>query len=1134
MPLPKKGILFNALQFKKKHLAKSGNSVKLCFYQDAEGITHEGYFKELNPDRLPEILCNLSALAALDLRQPLPKQVAEEVLVLDENNTIQGLFSYRIKGYTPLQGASSSDIRDPSLRKLLNPTTAEIIAAPYAGLLVGLWYRQEYDAHTDNLGVALLKKDQSEGEAPATGKPVSIDRDMTYYDVTRIIIGPRTLKGVKIKPTKVQKLKSPDIDDFPWLDGPVFWPTREFWDKYVPDTLYPKRFFAASKAFQALAGEKQFQQQYFTAILKELIIYDPERLSDIIIDYFGDIPLNYTSLSRDKQEKLEKLAPELFNATTDKQPFADFAVKFLQKRYNEFYRLVVFYLGCKKNIQGLRVQSFYEFIQNNPSAFKDIIQWAGEENKTNAIPFDLDKIHQRYHQVWRDAQIPLLHACMQNFFSLRQRLAQSLEISPQIMQTKLPIYYEKESFEIIKKTFSQVQEIKPMHPEMLYLGFQKLSLYIASLWEAISIYTNRPYSELTLEINDDFYIKLVNETTLYKANLDNLFNNSPWLQEFTLCVQELVHRYGQMLFSAHLKNPNSTINNPPPSIMQKNHDDDNVVKAGIEALFEWISNMDPDLFLDIFKVIFDKYQQSSKLLSNRFRTELFTYIKDKIATREDAFNPCADLLGFILSEGGTQSTSLNTLAIENFMMFFCTHIGGLNNIHLFSIAQAMEYGQFKTQKYVIKAMHYACTEPTFSHPHSFTIVSQFFTALFAQVNQIDQSIFTTFLKTILEKNYKPSTGNIATNKIRYTEAKKIIEHHYTNAEKLALLFTEGGINEKSSLNWFIFTKLMDNIKSLTIEPSIKQTLLQYNPDLNQNFYLQQLSKYAKIYLNIPEDSIICNFYKFLFFWSNFIPSAEFHKFLKIKLNNHTSLCNKIDKNIHNSRLLAELFIEEKDSMLPSCLFSCLIELMLQQENYIRNDFQNATPKMREKFITILPYLKKRYFAEKFYLKAVYACSETHLELPCKKFYKIFYTYINEISDFNIKITKIIDKYHAENNKYFVKSSGRAAETKKLLTNDFAYASNAAKIAAIFEKGGLNHNSLNTRLFSFLVREIYDYLQKKAALTNLPENRAFKINCAVWLTSVPDTLIKNYLHKLHIYAKNEHRFLDLNTETLVPS
>lgn len=387
MGLPLKAIRFEDLRPKNAgcKVPTSGHVVTKMEFTDYDGIVKTGFFKPIMVKNVedptyPQILGKYAVAFSFATRSSVGELAGDDRLVFHDEQLI-GTISIALPGFDPMLCMLETE-DDPAKLQRVSPSTASMVKHNIMPILVTNWRNKEDDLHPGNIGPIDIK--------PAISGFGSIDRDMTGYPYTGIQKGGRFTEGIVQEAPKIACCFTKEmIDNFPNIKGRTHWPTH-----WIPENKNMAKRFLNYQDFQALAANPSVevdgktlyaQRQFFQAVLQELLTYEPDVWRQRLWEYFGDITLDYLSLTQPKIDKLNTEYPKLFNEKKNDKHFVKHIMKVFQKEYDEFYEVTVFYTGCKKNKKGVSVNSFMEFLHNNPCAVKEVLEWA----KKQQIPFEI-------------------------------------------------------------------------------------------------------------------------------------------------------------------------------------------------------------------------------------------------------------------------------------------------------------------------------------------------------------------------------------------------------------------------------------------------------------------------------------------------------------------------------------------------------------------------------------------------------------------------------------------------------------------------------------------------------------------------------------------------------------------------
>ncbi|MDP1602487.1 MAG: hypothetical protein Q8M03_04410 [Legionella sp.] len=400
MPLPLKAVLESQFTIETAGPAvpASGHPVRRVTFTNENGEKVVGWYKLLD-DTYPEILAKISVAFGVRMRMALGKEVAEDRLVFDENGKILGTVSISVPDFKPMQCAGETPPLDLREKEQVCPSVYTLLEHNFARFIVAAFLSGDDDGHPGNVGLNGL-----------------IDHDMRGYRLlTRIIKGPRFLDRVlggfyAESPDNEFHITQQDILDLPIVKDRAFWCAHK-------NPLNPAKQFSAWTSFQELATNPSiilpveppgpdkpaasaespppskpvsFQEQLFYALLKELMVYDPEVLRSRLIEYLGDTPVDFMALGEGKSAELAAAYPELFKLKkgvppengaepdpdyhpgNNDEPFVNIIAQFFQAKYDEFYKAVVFNPGCEKNSSGVPVPGYDDYLRRTPSSYRKV------------------------------------------------------------------------------------------------------------------------------------------------------------------------------------------------------------------------------------------------------------------------------------------------------------------------------------------------------------------------------------------------------------------------------------------------------------------------------------------------------------------------------------------------------------------------------------------------------------------------------------------------------------------------------------------------------------------------------------------------------------------------------------------
>lgn len=884
MPLPVKAILYKQLKFL-GGATPSGHEVSKAEFIDIDGQTKTGFFKPLD-STYPVLLAKYSVAISVALRLALGDRAAEDRLVFDDEGKIVGSISINLPNFKPLLCSLEVVPTDSQQKEQVCPSVASLLRYNVAEWLVAALHYKCDDRHPGNVGLAGM-----------------IDWDMFLYHITSIIKGQRLIDGIlKEAPEKGMKLRATNLDNFPILDDRTHWPTNA-----LPGNLNVNKRCMSYLAFQALAenpsteineGVIRFQEQLFTALLKELLTFDPSTLRARLEEYLGDLTLDYFSVGHEKKQKLQESHPKLFTEQTDKQLFIDHMMAVLQEQYDELYRAVVFYIGCDKNKSGVPVVPFSSFLRNRPSAYHEVKEWAKCQNKkmdhcwrqyqsrksptTPLAPetsddespldvncvgpegrYNMDKMAQRYHKIWRDAHILQLNHIILEARILAHELANNLSteslplaLGESVMLDELTSLTE--AWQLLGETssLSESRRIECDSNSSLRLGLQVLEQFIVQLNKCAHQYYRLNLTELTVESNQAFCDELAKIIRDHEKDIYKTFGRSTWAFKFVKVVEELQRYYGGLHFQRHLRSTDAelstSVRHDYPALLKRPHTEEEIVNACLNTLFDWANALDKKtLEGHILAIIKECYQPSPwNIIANRWRAnEVEYYLKN---SDEDGANRLAS----ILSVGGHETTSLNTLLIIHLIPEMLRDTISQVDVNLMSVRNACDRGEFNAAAYTCAATEYARNDERFTHVYTRKNMAQFNQALYGWINSMDVTAFQKMIEEALGE-YEPYRLNFLSQKKRGPEVRGYLyaANGPSNRRVLANIFANGEISN-TSLNTYVFKKV---IKEMQLDLCNRKEELppEYNTimkidKLNMEAFLESLEGYAEVYKRMDE------------------------------------------------------------------------------------------------------------------------------------------------------------------------------------------------------------------------------------------------------------------------------------------
>lgn len=843
MGIPKKALKESQLTYQTAGSVIDGShqTFRVTFLED--GTTKSAFLKKISPaHHYPELLAKISVATSVFKRLFQGKSSAEERLVFDDRDQLIGTLSLTIDGFKPFNYHNESI--KPGEKEQVVPSTQSLIDKNIIGTLLGRWFLDDDDAHPHNIGFA--------GDTAA-----DIDFDMFWYWFIIHMKGARPIIGV---PKTRVSLTTSDWVAFPATKEAkhYHWPTyRNPGEVTLPTgvgALLPKAY-ADPLQFQALAGNKLAQEQKLAASLKILLTYQPQMVRARLVELFGEMPLNYTSL--EARLKYEEAFPEWCNEKTNVAPFVDFMMKLYQTHYDNLYRIVVFFMGCDDNGYGLSLPETCNALYLKPSFYKNVVAWATEQNDTEyrhaepAVKYDINELRKRYHQIWRDTFTPhlrdLLHASYNLTVRVLHEASTFIDVKHQITDTKecsdATLTRAVQLFGTLPEiTRSNVETwISVSEGSALREALLSLVDFTNELTQIVHRYYEKDCACLTEEDNQYFVHGI--DTLYRKYNLcirTSLAHSTTFAQEFSRIAASLKQLSTQAEYQVHLTTTDEQMKDMPVSSIPKNLPlltSPQVVAQFADALFLWVKGRSPQEFTRLLTEIIDKtYTPAISILSWRKRTDsVKAYLV--LSEREESND---NRLAYIFSSG-TVDGALNTTLLEALAAYVAqAH-------YLPSLNQSLKLKQFsaETSKLLPQIVLFARSDRRFSHFYSIEGVRAFFDDLFFWTNSISKTQLTGIINAALDAYGKGSWFGGG----RQNEVREYCKTH-TGGQLLGMILKQGA--ETSSLNKILFHKIIatmqsqsQNLGPLKNNKGVR-LIMSYNEQdpLHTGFYLGELKVHA--------------------------------------------------------------------------------------------------------------------------------------------------------------------------------------------------------------------------------------------------------------------------------------------------
>lgn len=790
MPLPRKALLESQLRLLTAGaVAKSGHEVVQVAFIDVDGEEKTGFLKRLDPT-YPRILALYACLVSLIMRLSLGKRAAEDRLVYDDvTREIIGTVSIACPNFKPISSEGPLSVET-------------LMANNVAALWVASWRYGEDDLHEGNQS---LKE--------------RIDFDMALYWITYIMKGGRWIDGIlKEIPERSMAVKGSDLENFPIIPNRTHWPANTIPGNYNYYKTWTSasnvRELAANKVLQIEGNPKpiSWQEQYFSAIFHELLVFDPQLFRAHLEDYFGEEPLNYTSLETDKKNALELKQPKLFNAKTNTEPFVHHAMNVIQENYDDLWKAAVFFRGVDKNISGVPVISFRHFLECRPSVFKESSNWIDAQNKqilaserkiaaklseglacsssdagtssdqiNQRLFYNSDIVQKRYHKIWRDAHTEIIRDALNSLSELIQQISRSQEqvsLVPSSSSSESSSHLDQvdtssvtEAWQLLT-TSTNLSRIKKTSEENSFIdeGLLILEQFIAQAHACANSYYILTLEELTKKHSCEFTNNLSKIILKHQRKFLEVMDNShrlpeaaDWLRKFVKITRELKEFCNS--FSFHELQHSSDTHffgkqEPSSVILTSEHTSEEIIRSGLDAFFDWVDTLAPgELDHAINKVITNDYEPGAGLSSYLFARKRGEAVRGYLKRTEDGREKNSIRLATILSTGGCESTSLNTRLIANLIPWMLNITNGITEVEgkyrLVSLRSACSRNsQFNVAIYTEKAMSYVREHKRFAKvTNNMMFMHEFNTRMYEWIETVEIDLLHLYSKLALN-NYK--------------------------------------------------------------------------------------------------------------------------------------------------------------------------------------------------------------------------------------------------------------------------------------------------------------------------------------------------------------------------------------------
>ena len=467
--------------------------------------------------------------------------------------------------------------------------------------------------------------------------------------------------------------------------------------------------------------------------------------------------------------------------------------------------------------------------------------------------YQLDKMRQRYHKIWRDSQLGCLKTIIEQTKALEKRLVKELSLqtldkldTTTTSEPAVDMSNITEAHQLIKacSSFESAMQIDCDPQNSLGLGLKLLDAFRVELIEICDKYYELPHVELHYDNNEKFCDDLRKLVKDNETKICNALHPTPEEKLFSRIAESIEQYACSLYFQRHLRRADKPLGTEEqhnyPALLRREHTEKELITSCLKALFDWAAAIDREVLIFYIEDVIRHYQQSSW---GKRGEEVSVYLKN---SPEDG----ANLLARILSIGGCESNSLNTHLISKLIPLMLKDTIGQVEVNLLIVQQAFEQNEFKAIIYAKEAQQYATTDPRFEHVCASKSMQIFNDTLYNWVATQTPEKFHELVKSAVGK-YNPYSLNFFSSKARAKPVLAYLEPHksLSNQQILAMIFCEGEINSQS-LNTLLFRDLIKAIKKDINMDIFKQTdpgyklILQISTS-NESEFLGSLAKYAK-------------------------------------------------------------------------------------------------------------------------------------------------------------------------------------------------------------------------------------------------------------------------------------------------
>lgn len=805
MKIPKKALIYDEkgkegnVTILKEISDSSHKTFKISFtYENGQPV--EGFFKTLD-ENYPALLAKISVAVSLFKRMFQGERSAEERLVFDPKGNLLGSVSISLKDFKSFNFYEDYVPVEATAKEQVSPSKKTLIDNNFIEILFGRWFLYDDDAHPHNLSLV--------GD---------IDFDMFFYWFVIWMKGPRPVVGV---PNTRTNLTERDWENFPVVkDAKSFhWPTykspgQATLPTIIPETLkssiLPKRF-PAPEEFEKLAGDETAQKQKFAVALKALVTFQPELFKKHLTELFGDLTFDYSSLKN--AADYEKYFPLLCTKSTDKMSFVDIIMKMYQLHYDNLYRVVVFYKGCENNNYKVPLLATHDMLHQNLSFYTAIQEWVMVQNQTlykdsPHLQYDLAKLEQRYHKIWRDSFTLIFKNLWHYAYDVTMEVLKAatcdktIEIKLTEKQTSDEDLTEAlELFDMHELSLETIGPLITVDKDSLICSALSLSVdFTNQLRKAILTYYEKNEDNICRNDNDAFWDELNTLHSLCKKSISrDLGFETTHAEKFKLISTNLWDLMGKVDFTKHIE-PTQLVK----SLLIPESEPSDITSKFLVSLFDWAKKLPPeDFYLYITNIIDNHY---AKTISLRGRA---APVKKYLELVKSEAND--NKLAYILCSGTSENGQLNHLLIKHLTPLMLIN----KHLQLPGIQAAINDKTFDKNipHYVKAAIHYAKTDPRFIHHYSVRGEELFFKAMYEWIDALPKPELKGLIASALH-SYEAGLSWFSTDS-RKPQVLKICGSYTAQPSKIiAAIFLAG--DSTSTLNDHLFLKIVTQIKEQII------------------------------------------------------------------------------------------------------------------------------------------------------------------------------------------------------------------------------------------------------------------------------------------------------------------------------